>query len=240
MIIALTKGLSCSREDAMGLITKYGGPVQAAQVVLTWDTVLANGKWMKRDLITRAMYQVRLHTWAHTWEKTASAPRFVADASPFEFHVTFHVNPFYPLYAFRVPLKACMELIKDEKIPYTSDAFAYALVLSQVQSKKFVSKLEVRTLFQQNGIPWKEPTLLEPFPDDIFHDHALKEVNMFTLAPGQAIQHAPRQGISVLRERKEMCNRLLASGESEETRMYKISEGSQEFAALMHLYNRPL
>jgi hypothetical protein len=227
---ALAKGLGVTKEQARARIVEYGGEMEAATAILALEDDLINGKRMKRDVIQHALYKCRLTPWAEKFKAQA----FLKDATLYELHVTCTMNPTYPSLAARVSLEACMTLAREVlKIPVTMDAYAYALFVQEINNTKGVTKDRARQLFASNGLPWREPPMLSPFPETIFDGHALEHVDPDKTAPGKMVP--ARGGIGIIRERKCMRNRIV-----ERDGVYKLNEETEAFVELICSYNRAL
>jgi hypothetical protein len=233
MIRAIHQALRIPEEEAVAFIQRSGGDIGAAEIILGWtpETQPIEGVRINRDGIQRAWYQCKLTPWAKKWK----AEGFLQEATVFELMVTYTINPTYPTVAFRVPLKGCIELARELNMKPSHEMIAYALLVETLLRQKVLTYEAAQVVLQQQGIPWIEPDRLTPFPPDIFEHHVLKDVDVHILAPGQIMQHAPRRGVGVIRERKEMCNRIVKVGT-----YYQLYEGAEEFVTCILELLKPL
>lgn len=230
----LEKVLKCTPAQVSELVARHGGDVRvAARATLTW-TREDHPTHIRREVIERALLRQELEPWAAAHD----ALTFLREASLLELDVTLHHNPTYPCLAFRVPLKACVALAHDFlKVKLADELVVYAIAMQALQQRKVLKRAELERLLRAEGLAYRDVSTLTPFPPEILEEHVLGGVDVSSMAPGEAMQHAPKRGIDVVRERKQMTNRIVYDREHD---TFQINEGAEEFVEMILALNVPV
>lgn len=231
---ALQKALHATKAQVEKLVQSHGGKAdEAARAVLTW-TREDHPTFIRKDLVEKALYKHQLHAWAMDHD----ALKFLDDASLLELDVTLHHNPTYPTLAFRVPLKATAALAKDVlHLTLSDDQLCYAIAIQALQQRKVMKRAELETLLRAQGLRYMDVSTISPVPREVLESHILADVDIASMAPGQAMQHAPKRGIEVFRERREMTNRIFHVKEKD---TFQLDEGAEEFVDMILAMNVPV
>lgn len=230
------RALGVKRGVAAAFIEEAGGAEKAAETVLEWTPETRPVRWVILPTVERVFLVEKLRAWA----ETSKADKFLTDASLFELCVTTQINPMYPCVAFReIPFTACMDLAAQLGVHPSEDALIYAAAYKEIVRHKSVTKQAMSIALRRIGLLYKDPSKVVPFPPEIFDNHPLRDVNAETMNPGEAMKLAPGRGIAVVREKKNMRNRIMFVGD-EVGGCFKINEGASKLVKLLLELNTPV
>jgi hypothetical protein len=239
MLKTIQQSCGVSEEVAQEWLDMYGegDEHKAAEKILELGEA-SDAIFKKKDKLEKAVYSAKLAKWD---EGKRGFDSFLREASTFELYVTLKVNPTYPCLAFRIPYKTCLDLATHLKFKLSDDMLQYAIMIEELQHKHSLTDKQARDLvIHKHGLRFKEPRRLKPFPADLLDDHVLRDINPSKHTPADLIaNYATKNPLQVIRERKEMTNRIEIVPTDNEEIIYKVMEGEDEaFRMIKKLHRR--
>jgi hypothetical protein len=234
---AIARGLGIKIDAARSLIRQAGSPERAAEEILAWGPAdLPDGvRYVNREWIERGIRVERLKPWAAKWK----AEEFVRSATLFELRISMEANPTYPCLAgFKgVTLPACLDLAKSLGHTLSDDKLAYAVAMTAIRASRSVTKEQVFRTLTQYGARHVDPATAVPFHPELMIDHPLSgiqpdDARLSHIPPDWPRHSAYGTGLDLVRERKNMQNRISRVGDT-----YKLREGVGNFVDMILALN---
>lgn len=242
---AIVKGLGVKPELAKAFIKRAGSDERAAEIILGWtdETRPTYVKKLDREWIERGRRASRLRVWAEKHGDGAKA--FVAGATLFELTITMEHNPTYPsLCGFRVSLDACIDLSKMLEYTLIKDQIGYAVAVEGVLNHRSITKEQYEIALTKYGLTFIDPVLANPFPVELFMNHPLRREDPDDIGIQDVIAHGIVFGgpygnaVDMVRERRNMQNRLSMERDEEGIVRYKLREGAAQLVRMIRALNR--
>jgi hypothetical protein len=177
-----------------------------------------------------------------------------------ELRVTMEENPTYPCVSefSGISLAMCLDLADRLRHVLTKEQIGYAVAMECISKQKKILKDDyARILSSRYHIGFVDPSIVEPFPRELFVDHPLGHVNPDNVVVKDVILDKSSFGgaggnpIDLVRERKWMQNRIAVevTGDGEDgggggkkaaATWYKMREGIGGFVGMLRALNRPV